>query len=137
FMVTSRRRSPSTRCSRSITSRTRADSSSVQSRTRRFMSTPAWVRMRRADERPMPRMYVNATSLRLSRGRSTPATRAIRLSPPRLASALALLVAHVHADDPHDTLAPDDLALLASRPDRRPYLHRVLRPLPLTRAPPT
>src|SRR5215468_6681739 len=131
FMVTSRRRSPSTRCSRSMTSRTRAVSSSVHSRTRRFKSTAAWFKMRRADERPMPRMYVKATSPRLSRGRSTPATRAIRLSPPRLASALALLVTHVHADDSHDTLAPDDLALLASRPDRRSYFHGMLRPLPL------
>src|SRR5262249_62181567 len=109
----------------------------VPSRPRRLKPPAAWFKMRRADERPMPRMYVKATSPRLSRGRSTPATRAIRLSPPRLASALALLVAHVHADDSHDALASDDLALLASRPDRRPYLHGKLRPLSFPGAPPT
>src|SRR5262245_11563034 len=133
LMVTSRRRSPSTRCSRSITSRTRAVSSSVHSRTRRSRSTPARLRMRRADERPIPKMYVKATSPRLSRGRSTPAKRAICLSSPCRASALALLVARVRADDAHDTLAPDHLALLTSRPDRRPYLHRALRPPCLSR----
>src|SRR5262245_9506753 len=73
-------------------------------------------------------MYVKATSPRLSRGRSTPATRAIPWSSPRGPSALALLVARVRADDPHDALAPDHLALLTSRPDRRPHLHRALHP---------
>ena len=42
----------------------------------------------RADGRPIPWMYVSATSMRLLRGRSTPAIRAIML--PQLLSALPL-----------------------------------------------
>src|SRR5262245_12481498 len=68
-------------------------------------------------------MYVRATSPRLSRGKSTPAMRA--MSVPR--SALTLLVARVRADDPHDTLSADHLALLAPRLDRRSNLHLALR----------
>src|SRR5512133_649167 len=69
-------------------------------------------------------MYWRATSIRFSRGRSTPAMRAIRLSVTRRALALALLVAGVgRADDPHGALALDDLALVANLLDRRADLH--------------
>src|SRR5512133_1343590 len=69
-------------------------------------------------------MYVSAISTRFSRGRSTPAMRAILLSEPARALALALLVAGVgRADDPHGALALDDLALLAHLLDRRADLH--------------
>jgi hypothetical protein len=65
----------------------------------------------------MPKMYVRATSTRFSRGRSTPAMRAI--------SALPLLVFRVAlANDPDNTLTLDDLAVLADRFDARSYLHR-------------
>src|SRR5437899_667341 len=62
-------------------------------------------------------MYVNATSTRFSRGRSTPAIRAMPLP-------LPLLVARVRADDHHDAAATDHLALLAHLADARTYLHR-------------
>jgi hypothetical protein len=39
---------------------------------------------------------------------------------------LALLVARVLADDPHDALAADDLAILAPDLDRRLDFHEVL-----------
>src|SRR6185503_10494902 len=43
-----------------------------------------------------------------------------------LRSALALLVARVgRADDPHDALAPHDLAVLADLPDRWTNLHLI------------
>src|SRR5262249_29147388 len=44
-------------------------------------------------------------------------------------SSLTLLVAWVGADDPHDALAPDDLALLAPRLDRRTNFHARDSPL--------
>src|SRR5262245_44109647 len=68
-------------------------------------------------------MYCTAISPRFSRGRSTPAMRAIRRSS-RLA--LALLVARVLADDPHDARAADDLAVLAPDLDRRLDFHAFL-----------
>src|SRR5881628_2468338 len=66
-------------------------------------------------------MYVTATSPRFSRGRSTPATRAIG---PSARSALSRLVPRVLADDPRHALTLDDLAMLAAHLDRRPYFHR-------------
>src|SRR5215510_7384495 len=64
-------------------------------------------------------MYVSAISIRLLRGRSTPAMRAISLP-----LALPLLVLGVvRADHAHDALAPDDLALVANLLDRRSDLH--------------
>src|SRR5215210_2270208 len=55
----------------------------------------------------------------------TPAIRAIFLL------ALPLLVAGVRADHEYPTVAPDDLALLAHRLDRRSYLHDPFRSLRL------
>src|SRR5690242_4538215 len=64
-------------------------------------------------------MYVRATSTRFSRGMSTPAIRAI-------ASALPLLVLGVLANDHHGAMAPDDLAVVATRLDGRSDLHGFL-----------
>src|SRR5882672_6716841 len=64
-------------------------------------------------------MYVSAMSMRLLRGRSTPAKRAIRLT-------LPLLVSLVFADDPHDPAPADHLALVANLLDRCPDFHRTL-----------
>src|SRR5512146_447773 len=73
-------------------------------------------------------MYWRAISIRFSRGRSTPAMRAIRGSPGSRALALALLVAGVgRADDPHDALALHHLALVADLLHRRADLHDALR----------
>src|SRR6266571_9377123 len=66
-------------------------------------------------------MYVTATSPRFSRGRSTPATRAIG---PSARSALSRLVPRVLADDPRHAATLDDLAVLAAHLDRRSYFHR-------------
>src|SRR5512142_3326705 len=69
-------------------------------------------------------MYWSEISMRFSAGRSTPAMRAISLVLPRRRLALALLVAGVGgADDPHDALALDDLALVADLLHRRADLH--------------
>src|SRR6266849_1597841 len=68
-------------------------------------------------------MYVTATSPRFSRGRSTPATRAIFAS---ARSALSGLVSGILADDPRHALTLDDLAVFAAHLDRRSYLHRSL-----------
>jgi hypothetical protein len=54
-------------------------------------------------------------------GMLTPAIRAKVLLP------LPLLVSWVLADHEHPTVAPDDLALLAHRLDRRSYLHDPFR----------
>src|SRR5215217_5365390 len=72
-------------------------------------------------------MYRRAMSTRLSRGRSTPAIRAMPFSP-SLGLALPLLVPRVRADDPDDATPADDLALVAHRLDRRPNLHRGTSP---------
>src|SRR5579862_6921285 len=55
--------------------------------------------------------------MRLVRGRSTPAIRAIALS-------LPLLVLLIGTDHPHHAVAADDLALVTNPFDRRSYLHR-------------
>src|SRR5882724_4804182 len=68
-------------------------------------------------------MYVTATSPRFSRGRSTPATRAIVAS---ARSALSRLVPRVLADDPRHAATLDDLAVFAAHLDRRSYFHRSL-----------
>src|SRR5512139_1211184 len=87
-------------------------------------------------------MYWRLISIRFSRGRSTPAMRAILrvsefrvpLNPGRRRAnarrrrgtglALALLVTRVRrADDPHGALALDALALVAILLDRRADLH--------------
>src|SRR6266568_1169425 len=73
-------------------------------------------------------MYWSEISMRFSRGRSTPEIRAILdvllVLPRRGALALALLVARVGgANDPHDALALDDLALVTDLLDRSADLH--------------
>src|SRR3954452_16576341 len=62
-------------------------------------------------------MYVRPISTRLLRGMLTPEMRAVSALP------LPLLVALVLADHKDPAVAPDDLALLAHRLDRRSYLH--------------
>src|SRR5215471_5710614 len=61
-------------------------------------------------------MYVRAISIRLLRGRSTPAKRAMR-------STLPLLVPLVLADHAHDASPANDLALVANLFDRCSDLH--------------
>src|SRR5215468_3369153 len=77
-------------------------------------------------------MYWIATSPRLSRGRSTPAMRAIA-APFSGSLALPLLVARVLADDAHAPRAPHHLAVLAPHLDRRSDFHgesfRAISPL--------
>src|SRR5690554_2895567 len=81
-------------------------------------------------------MYWRATSIRFSRGRSTPAMRAISVLRTRGELALALLVAGVRrADDPHRPLALDDLALVANLLDRRADLHCASDAAPETKNP--
>jgi hypothetical protein len=77
-------------------------------------------RIRRAVGFPTPKMYVSAVSTRFSRGRSTPAIRAI-LSLPLLVLGIAL------ADDPDHPAPADHLAVLADGSDARTYLHDGLR----------
>src|SRR5713226_6117932 len=122
LMDTSRRRSPSTLYSRSMMSRTRAVSSSVQALTRLPGSTRASAKIFLEDGMPIPYMYWIAISPRLSRGRSTPEIRAM-WSPLYPWLTLALLVARVLADDAHDALAPHDLAVLAPDFDGRSDFH--------------
>src|SRR3954466_6284264 len=73
-------------------------------------------------------MYVRPISTRLLRGMLAPEMRAIVRLP------LPLLVALVLADDKDPAVAPDDLALLAHRLDRRSYLHVSFREDPGGRA---
>src|SRR3970282_1818457 len=63
-------------------------------------------------------MYVSAIAIRLLRGRSTPAMRAM----PFLL-ALPLLVLGVLADHAHDPSSAHDHALVTHLADRRPDLH--------------
>src|SRR5690348_2368038 len=97
-----------------MSSRSRLTCSSVRSRTRVSGLTFVWVRIFCAVGRPIPKMYVRATSTRFSRGMSTPAMRAIVRLP------LPLLVLRVRADDHHGAVAPDDLAVVAARLDGSP-----------------
>ena len=73
----------------------------------------------RAEAGPIPKMYVSATTTRLSAGRSTPAIRATVFL-----LLLPLLVARVPAaDHPDDALAPDHLAVLTDLLHGRANLH--------------
>src|SRR5690606_1818110 len=67
-------------------------SSSVRSRTRLSGSTPVAASVSRARVLPTPKMYVSATSVRLSRGRSTPTSRAMLSCPHVLPEVSALPV---------------------------------------------
>src|SRR6188768_520662 len=60
-----------------MSSRSRLTCSSVRSRTRVSGLTFVWARIFWAVGKPIPKMYVSATSTRFSRGISTPAMRAI------------------------------------------------------------
>src|SRR5947208_10013802 len=139
FMACSLRSAPSTLCSRSMSVRSLPASSSLKLLTRVSGLTPAFSSRRFAVVGPMPKMYVSATSMRFSIGRSMPAMRATVV----LLSALALLVPRVAAaDHTNDALATHHLAVLAdllhgrsnlhdvfSLPPRRPYLYRyTIRP---------
>src|ERR1700694_2097542 len=77
FISTSRRRSPSTLCSRSISSRRRLTSSSVRFFTRVSGLIRAFSRIFLLVVKPIPKMYVSEIYTRLSRGMSTPAILAI------------------------------------------------------------
>src|SRR2546427_10439403 len=77
--------------------------------------------MKFALERPIPKMYVRPISTLLFSGRSTPAIRAIWSLSSSLP--LSLLVLGNRADDPHDPVAPHDLAFHADSLHRRSDFH--------------
>src|SRR5215207_1802879 len=89
-------------------------SPSVRSRTFVSGSISVSSKIFRAAERPIPYTYVSPTSTLFSRGRSTPAIRAIL--------ALPLLVTWVRADHPHHPAPAYHLAPLADGLHARPYL---------------
>src|SRR5437867_1427123 len=60
-----------------MTSRNLTISSSLRSLTRVAPLTPDFLRICRADARPIPKIYVNPTSTRFALSKSTPAMRAI------------------------------------------------------------
>src|SRR5919108_3801887 len=101
----SRRRSPSTWRFVSMYSRSFVISPSVRSLTFVSRERPSSDATCLEVERPMPKMYVSATSRRFSRGRFTPAILAIYLS-------LPLLVPWVGADDHGPAVPPDHAAPL-------------------------
>src|SRR5664279_716574 len=70
-------------------------------------------------------MYVSPISIRLVRGRSMPAIRAISKSsyPLTLNLPLPLLVLLIRADHPNDAFPADDLALVANLTNRCPDFH--------------
>src|SRR3954469_848787 len=106
--LTSRRRSPSTLKPCSSVSRMRWTSSSVRSLVRLVPSSWAAAQIFLAVVLPIPYRYCSEIWICFSRGRSTPAMRAI------VSSALPLLVAGVgRADHAHHALAADHLALHA------------------------
>jgi hypothetical protein len=72
-------------------------------------------------------MYWTATTPRFSRGRSTPAMRAISDS-----SALPLLVTGILADHPHGPVPAHDLAVLTPHLHRRLHFHDCHCPLEKT-----
>src|SRR5712664_3802296 len=113
----SRRSSPSTLASLSRTSRSRPICSSLRFLTRRFGSTFAIVRTRRAVWGPTPKMYVSAISTRFSRECQR------RQFEPSTLLSLPLVVFRRHADDPHLAAALDDLALRTYFLDRRSNFH--------------
>ena len=76
-------------------------------------------RIRFAVVGPIPKMYVRATSIRLSRGTSTPAIRATCSLP------LPLLVLWILTYDPDSTVPLDDFAPIADLFHRGPDLHDV------------
>src|SRR5215216_1374475 len=104
-----------------MTRRRRFTSSSFSSWTRRSGLTPVSSRIFFAVDWPIPKMYVSPISIRLLRGRSTPAIRAMALPLPLLVPRVLL------ADDPNDAPATDHLAMLTDRLDAATHLHE--RPL--------
>src|SRR5271167_2142469 len=113
-------------------SRMRRTSSSVRSFVRVATGTAAFSQMFLAVVLPIPKMYWSEISMRFSRGRSSPAMRAILVCAPLCPKKtrfeaplpLALLVTWIgRADDPHDALAFHDLALVADLLHRGADLH--------------
>src|SRR6185503_9993298 len=97
------------------------ESSSLKLFTRTSGLTPDCERILRAVVRPMPKMYVSATSMRFSAGRSMPAMRATN-QPPR-SLLLTLLVPRIAlADHADHALATHHLAVLADLLHRTPDL---------------
>src|SRR5918993_6086653 len=102
-----------------MSSRRRLTCSSVRSRTRVSGLTLVWTRIFWAVGSPMPKMYVRATSIRFSRGMSSPAIRAISLP-------LPLLVLRVGADDHHGAVTADHFAVVAAGLDGGSAFQRFL-----------
>src|SRR5579859_336133 len=143
FISTSRRRSPSTLYSRSISSRRRLTSSSVRFFTRVSGLMRVLSRIFLLVVKPMPKMYVSEISTRLSRGMSTPAILAIFSSSvaahkflyrrafcrsscrdPSRRLALLLFMFWIFTTDNHDhAIAPDHFAMLAAWFHRCAYFH--------------
>src|SRR5262245_20290495 len=119
-MACSLRSAPSTLSSRSMSVRSLPASSSLSAFTRVSALTPAFSSRRFAVVGPMPKMYVSATSMRFSVGRSMPAMRATE----SLLSALTLLVPRIAAaDHTNHALATHHLAVLADLLHGRSNLH--------------
>src|SRR6185295_4941478 len=96
--------------------RSRATSASRRSRTRASGFTPVSASSLRALLGPMPKMYGRAYRIFFSRGRSTPAIRAIALPLPLPVLRIAL------ADDAEHAPPFDHLAMLTDRLDARANL---------------
>src|SRR5262252_9132945 len=120
FAPSSRRSGPSTTYSLSRSAAIWAISESESSLARRCGVMLSFSHTSRAVVGPSPRMYRREMWVILSGGMSRPWIRGMVLA--RL-SALPLLVSGVSADDPHDTLPLDQLALIANPADARSHLH--------------
>src|SRR6478752_1501159 len=107
FIVVSRRRSPSI-VNWAIWSRIFSRSASVRSFTFLEYAIPVSSQILRARVRPMPKIAVRPISACWCGGMLMPAIRAMSYL-----LTLTLLVAGVGADDTHDTLAANDLAVAA------------------------
>src|SRR5262245_4682972 len=117
FIETSRRRSPSTLYSASMTSRILRTSFSSNASVRLFRSTPDLSRIRLA--------RVRSRKCRSARPRCAfrAEDRLLRCGPSRCSLPLPLLVPRVLADHADDASPLDDLALVANLLDRRSNFH--------------
>src|SRR5579875_2540530 len=119
-----------------MVSRNLAVSASVRSRTRVSKLTPFLFKMSRLLLSPMPKMERSAYSIRLSRGRSTPAIRAkdcLQLNSLPCRLALPLLVLLDDADDANDPVTLDHLAFVADFLDGCSNFHDITLPAPAQR----
>src|SRR5665213_784875 len=123
-----------------MVSRNLAVSASVKSRTRVSRLTPFLFKMSRLLVSPMPKIERSAYSIRLSRGRSTPAIRAKDCLLVTQDLALPLLVLLDNADNAHDAVALYYLAFITDFFNRCSDFHLYSTPRlglgPISFAPP-